>query len=58
MSRTKELRSFTNSPHTLTVLLPPITEKKVTRPDTNTPDKRWNMPTKLCNGRKKLTGSP
>ena len=47
-----------NSPHTRTVLPPYAMEKKITRPDMSIPNKRWNMPIKLSNGRKKLIGSP
>lgn len=44
-TRTKELPRFT-------------TGKKITRPDTSFPNKRWNMPLKHFNSRKKFTGSP
>jgi len=58
MSRTKELPNTTNSPHTRTVLPPRTTGKKITRPDTSFPNKRWNIRIKLLSGRKKLIGSP
>jgi len=38
---------YHDSPHTPTVLPPRTTEKKITRPDTSIPNKRWNMPIKL-----------
>jgi hypothetical protein len=44
MTRTRELLSSTNSPHTRTVLPLRTTGRKITRPDTNIPDKHWNMP--------------
>jgi hypothetical protein len=47
-----------NSPHTRTVLPPRTTGKKITRPDTSFPNKRWNIRIKLLSGRKKLIGSP
>src|ERR1700694_1217819 len=58
MTRTEELPSTTNLPHTRTVLPPRTTGKKITRPDTNIPNKRWNMPIKLSCGRRKLIESP
>jgi hypothetical protein len=58
MSRTKELPSSTNSPHTRTVLPRRTTGKKITRPDTSIPNKHWNIRIKLLSGRKKLIGSP
>lgn len=57
-TRTKELPSSTNLQRTLTVLPRFTTGKKITRPDTSFPNKRWNMPLKHFNSRKKLTGSP
>ena len=57
MTRTKELPSSTNSPHTRTVLPPRTTGKKITRPDMNIPNKHWNMPIRLSSGRRKLIGS-
>jgi len=58
MTRTKELPSSTNSPHTRTVLPPRTMGKKITRPGTNIPSKPWNMQIKHSNGRKKRMGSP
>jgi hypothetical protein len=58
MTRTEELPSTTNSPHTRTVLPRRTTGKKITRLDTNIPNKHWNMPIKLSSGRKKLIASP
>jgi hypothetical protein len=58
VSRTKELPSSTNSPHTRTVLPRRTTGKKITRPDTSIPNKHWNIRIKLLSGRKKLIGSP
>src|SRR5260370_7368789 len=52
MTRTKELPSSTNSPHARTA------GKKITRPDTNIPNKHWNIPIKLSSGRRKLIASP
>jgi len=40
-----------------TVLPPRTTAKKITRPDTSIPSKRWNMPIKLSSGRRKPIGS-
>lgn len=41
-------------------IVPPslITKEKITKADTNIPNKHWNMPTKHCYGHKKLIGSP
>ncbi|HXM96181.1 MAG TPA: hypothetical protein VOA64_18320 [Candidatus Dormibacteraeota bacterium] len=58
MTRTKELPNTTNSLHTRTVLQPRTTARKITRPDTSIPNKRWNMLIKLSSGRKKPIGSP
>lgn len=58
MTRTEELPSTTNSPHTRTVLPPRTTEKKVPRPDKSIPNKHWNMPTELSSDRRKLIASP
>jgi len=58
MTRTKELPSSTNSPHARTVLPPRTTGKKITRPDTNIPNKHWNIPITLSSGRRKLIASP
>ena len=57
MNRTKKLPNITNLPHKRTVLPPRITGKKITRPDTSIPNKRWNMRVKPCSGRKMLIGS-
>jgi hypothetical protein len=43
---------------TRTVLPPHTMGKKITRWDMSIPNKRWNMPIRLSNGRKKLIGSP
>src|ERR1700730_8853279 len=58
MTRTKELRSSTNSLRTRTAPPPCITGKKITRLGTNTPGKPWNMPRRRLSGRKKRIGSP
>ena len=53
ITRTKKLRNSTNSPHTLTALPPPTTEKRVTRLDASFPNQPWNMPMELSSRRKK-----
>jgi len=58
MTRTKGLPNFTISQHTPTGLLLRTTRKKIIRPVASIPNRRWNMPSKLFSGRKKLTGSP
>jgi len=58
MTRTKELPNSTSSPHTPTELPRCTTGKKITRPGTSIPNKRWNMRVKPCSGRKTLIGSP
>jgi hypothetical protein len=58
MTRTKELLSSTDSPHTRTVLPPRTMGKKITRLGTSIPSKPWNMPIKHSSGRKKRMGSP
>jgi hypothetical protein len=57
MTRTKELPNSTNLLHTPTVLPLYTTEKEITKPGTNTPDRRWNMPLKPSSARKKLIGN-
>jgi hypothetical protein len=52
-TRTRERPNSTNSPHTRTVLPPHTTVKRITRPDTSIPSKRWNMPIKPFSGRRK-----
>ena len=52
MTRTEELPSTTNSPHTRTVLSPRTTGKK------SIPNKHWNMPIELSSGRRKHMASP
>jgi len=58
MTLIKELPNSTNSPHTRTGAPPLTTGKKITKPDTNIRNKRWNMPIKLSSGRKKPIVSP
>ena len=58
MTRTKELRSSTNLPHTRTVQPPRTMGKKITRPGRSIPSKPWNMRIKHSSGRKKRMGSP
>ncbi|HVB56253.1 MAG TPA: hypothetical protein VNE63_07480 [Candidatus Acidoferrales bacterium] len=54
----EELPNSTNLPHMHTALPPHTTTKKITRPDTSIPGKRWNMPIRLSSGRKKLIKNP
>src|SRR5207253_4821423 len=58
MTRTEDLPSTTNLPHTRTVPPPRATGKKITRPDTSIPNKHQNMPIRLFSGRRKLLASP
>src|ERR1017187_5956482 len=48
-NHTKERPNSTNSPHTLIVPPRRTTGKRITRPDTNIPNKHWNMPIKPFN---------
>ena len=54
LTRMKKLPNSTNSPHEHTVLLLPITGKKITRPDSIIPKRRWNIRIRLLSCRRKL----
>jgi len=58
MTHTNGLLNFTSLPRTRTGLPPHITGKRITAQDTNFPNRHWDTPTKLRNGRRKRTGSP
>jgi hypothetical protein len=58
MTLTKELPSSTSLLRTHTGLRPRTTRKAITKPDTNIPNRRWNTPIKLRNGRRRLIKSP